>query len=245
MILKPENMCKVVGKEDHPEIPIWEHYKRHSRYIIRPLIEIGDQIYWGPYSAMKTGILWSGSVGDGVLPVDLEEVEISECLLQEKALVEKELVKISFEIVKKHTTNCENNVFLHKRDKNKKYPDDLGDYDVLAYFETSNVVLNVECKHLKQVFALKDARDLKEELFGRNKLNGSHVGKIVKRHDYLESNWRTIFDTLKWKKGKVPKVVSVFCSKQPYFWTFSPPIEVPVSFLCVNELDIYISGNLL
>ncbi|HLD98967.1 MAG TPA: hypothetical protein VJB59_01840 [Bdellovibrionota bacterium] len=44
LILRPENLCKVIGKNDYPEIPIWEHYKRHSRYLIRPLIEIGEHM---------------------------------------------------------------------------------------------------------------------------------------------------------------------------------------------------------
>ncbi|MCK4997872.1 hypothetical protein KAS08_06245 [Candidatus Pacearchaeota archaeon] len=240
LILKKENVCKVIGKKDYPEIPVWEMFKRHSRYNVRPLILIDKKICWGPYSLMKTGIIWSGSVQDGRLPVDLELEEITACLSNEKALVEKELENKTFSIINRFTNFAELNVYLHKRGKKEGYPEELGDYDVLAFFDTQNILVSIESKHINSVFCLKDTRDQKEELFGRNKLNGSYVGKVCKRHNFLEENWQKVAKTMKWDITQKPQVVSLFCSKNPYYWTFCPPIEVPIVFKVVDELHSYI-----
>ena len=155
LTLKSENMCRIIGKRDYPDIPIWEHYKRHSRYTIRPLIEMDNQIYWGSHSVMKSEVLWSGSIEERMLPVDLEKPEIKQFLLNEKHLIEKKLEEKAFEISKKYTSNCDKNVFLDKRNKSQRHPYDLGDYDVLSYMEKPNIVLNIECKHLQAVFFIK------------------------------------------------------------------------------------------
>lgn len=241
LILKPENLCKVIGKRDYPEIPIWEHYKRHSRYTIRPLIEIGEYIFWGSYSAMKTGTIWSGNIYNGMLPVDLEEQAIKDCLLNEKSKVEKELEKKAKEIVRRFTSLCEGNVYLHKRDNTQGYPEELGDFDVLAYIEDKNVVISVECKHIQQVFSLKDSRDLKEELFGKDQIEGSYVGKVIRRDTFLKGNLEKVANTLNWSIIGNTTVVSIFCSKQPYYWTFSPPVQVPINFLCIDELHDFVA----
>ena len=244
LTLKSENMCRVIGKRDYPDIPIWERYKRHSRYTIRPFIEMDNQIYWGSHSVIKSGVLWSGSIEERMLPVDLEKPEIKQFLLNEKHLIEKKLEEKAFEISKRYTSNCDKNVFLNKRNKSQRHPYDLGDYDVLSYMEKPNIVLNVECKHLQAVFSLKDARDLKEELFGRNKLEGSYVGKILKRHNYLKQNWQIIFNDIGWPIKQTPQVISIFCSIEPYIWTYLPPVDVPITFLCIDELDIFISNKI-
>ena len=243
LTLKSENMCRVIGKKDYPDIPIWERYKRHSRYTIRPLIEMDNQIYWGSHSVMESGVLWSGSIEERMLPVDLEKPEIKQFLLNEKHLIEKELEEKAFEISKKYTSSCNKNVFLDKRNKSQRHPYDLGDYDVLSYMEKPNIVLNIECKHLQAVFSLKDARDLKEELFGRNKLEGSYVGKVLKRHNYLKQNWQIIFNDIGWPIQQTPQIISIFCSIEPYIWTYLPPVDVPITFLCIDELDIFISNK--
>ena len=244
LTLEPENMCRVIGKKDDSKIPVWESYKRHSRYTIRPLIEIDKQVYWGPYSVMKSGILWSGSIEERMLPIDPENREIEKCLLDEKRLIEKELEEQTFKIAKKYTLNCEKNVFLHQRDKSQSYPHGLGDYDVLSYMNKANIVLNIECKHLKNTFSLKGIRNLKEKLFGKNNLVDSNVGKALKRHEYLKNNWKTIFNTMKWPIQQTPQIISIFCSKNPYIWTYLPPENIPITFLCIDELDTFISNKL-
>ena len=242
LTLRPENLCKIIGKKDSLEIPIWEYYRRHSRYSIRPLIEVGKYIYWGSYSAQRVRFLWTDRVLGGVLPVNLEKQLIEDCLSSEKSKIERELEKKAEEIVQRFTPLCKSNVFLHKRDKSQDYPQKLGDFDVLAFFEDRNIILSVECKHLKQVFSLKDSKDLKEELFGRNSIEGSYVGKIIRRDTFLKNNLGMIAQTFNWKLNENTVVISVFCSKEPYPWTFSPPMEVPVKFVCIDELDDFLSS---
>ncbi len=57
------------------------------------MLEIEKNIFWGPYAALKSGRLWAGNINDNMLPVDLEEISIKDCLLKEKRKIEKELEK--------------------------------------------------------------------------------------------------------------------------------------------------------
>lgn len=242
LILKQENVKKIVGTDSSPDlIPTWEHLKRHSRYTIRPIFKWDtDVVAWGPCSAYKSRTIWMNFLSHGKIPIDLESTKIEATIQAEKKLLEDELEKKCFSLVQQITTFSEPNVQLHRREKNGGYPQDLGDYDVLAYIKDKNIVLNIECKHLLPAFCLKDARRLKENLFGANSdvLDvKSYVGKVQKRHTYLSENLEKVFKTLKWGFPAWPlEVKSLFVTKETYWWTFNPPLKSDIQFLLYEEL---------
>jgi len=55
---------------------------------------------------------------------------------------------------------------LHRVDKAGNHPKDLGDYDVLAFYPQANTILNIECKNILPVYCIKDAKTLRETIFG-------------------------------------------------------------------------------
>ena len=240
--LKKENICRITGEESqHEEIPIWEHYKRHTRYTIRPLIEIDKYIYWDPYSVRQSELIWTRNIQAGVLPVNLENSEIEKCLQREKSSQEKNLEEVASEITERFTDKCEKNVDLYKRDKSAGYPKNLGDYDILAYIKGSDALISIECKHLKQVYSAKAVKRLREQMFGKKSIQEGYVGKVLNRHNFLVKNWSKIFKTLLWEPQKSPKIYSIFCSIYPYIWGYSPPIDnIPIEFMVVTELDEYL-----
>src|SRR5262249_17367976 len=48
LTLKSDQMLIVQGQTELcKDLPVWEYYKRHARYSIRPLIRINEIFYWG------------------------------------------------------------------------------------------------------------------------------------------------------------------------------------------------------
>lgn len=248
LTLKSENVLRII---DEPtlcdDIPVWEISKRPHRYMLKPLINIDGKYCWGPYSTSKTKDAWTGRVQAYSAPYQLQNKEVLAVLENEKKLIEKALENKSFEITKRFTKYVEKNLKFHKRDKRYGHPAYLGEYDVLAYLENKNIILNIECKDVLQVFCLKDAKRLREKIFGDDK-NRGYIDIIEKRADYLKSNDNIarIMTVLRWphKAADSPKVISVYVSRYLYWWTMFPSRETPVNFIRIDTLGQFIKALL-
>lgn len=245
LTLKSENILKIIGDDGEAHmIPVWEHFKRHSRYNIRPLIYLDGKYTWGAHSADRAAQVWISAPRNGKLPINLESNKIKTVLSQEKKALEDELVVKAAEIVRRHSVFVEVEVRLHKREKTHGHPESLGDYDVLFFLAQTNVLYAVECKHLLQVHSLKDAASLREDIFGSAKRSG-YAAKIEERTKYLSNNIEVVFKALNWSlPDATPKVKSVYVSIFSYFWTFSPPVETEISFVEIEMFNDFIESEL-
>ena len=193
LTLKPEEMLRIIGDEQPcDDLPVWEHKKRSGRYTIRPLIKIESKYHWGPYSVRGAGLIWSGSPSIGTLPVDIGRPSIEELLEQWKHLLDVQVELCAAEIVKRFTPHVTLSAKLHRLDRNAKHPEDLGDYDVLAYCPKAHAVLNIECKNLLPVYCMKDAKRLRRKFSGVAGKDEGHFRQIEKRQQYLLRHWKTI-----------------------------------------------------
>jgi len=245
LTLKSRDVICVLGQEEPcDDLPVWEHKKRYARYTLRPLIKIDDKYYWGPYSTMKAGITWTGPLPSGRLPIVLGNSEIQNVIEDRKRTIERELESKSFEITKRYTPYACSNVDLYKIDKAGGYPADLGDYDVLAFLSKKNVILNIECKDITPASCLKDAKTLREKIFGEQGKKDGHFRQINRRQKYLMENLKNIATTLSWPVDltKPPKIIPLYVSRISYWWTKYPPVEVDSIFLRIDLLSNYIEN---
>ena len=243
LTLKSDDVIRILGQNDIcDDIPIWEHRKRFSRYGLRPLIFIDNTYYWGPYSAKKSETIWSGNLSQGSLPTDLESPTIQKEIDQEKQLIDRALEKKAHEIISRFTGYAINNCILHNRDRAGGHPTDLGDYDVLAFCDEKNVVFYIECKDNLPPFCLKDATRLKRTIFGEGDGDEGHFRQINKRKDYLSGNIKKIAESLHWPvdSNHLPKVETIYLTRDTFWWTRFPPIETGVTFLQSAQLSIFI-----
>jgi hypothetical protein len=243
LTLKTQDVLKLVGKKrPESDIPVWEYRKRSSRYNIRPLIRISKNYLWGSYSTLKSSIIWAQSPTYNQLPYDMGSPSIQNIIDQEKRLVEIALVTKSEEIIKRFTKFVEKNVDFYRRDKAGNHPTDLGDYDVLAYYMEKNIILIVEDKDILPPFCLKDAKRVREKIFGRTPKDDGYLGKIERREKYIIQNINKIAQFLKWNidPNNPPRVVSLFVSRYTYWWTKFPPKETGVKFMRIDFLEEFI-----
>jgi hypothetical protein len=242
LTLRSRDVIRILGqKEPCKDLPVWEHRKRYARYTLRPLLLVGKKYFWGPYSTMKTGVIWSGSASSGSLPIDLQSTNIQKTVDSEKKLIEDALVSKAFEIVCRHTKYVRKNLYLHK--VNDSHPTNLGDYDVLAYMLSCNSIVNIECKDILPPYCLKDAKRLKGKIFGRDDNDRGFFEKIIPRRSYLLGNLASISANLNWPINTInpPEVVDVFLSRRLYWWTSFPPKHFETKFLRVDQLSSYLS----
>ena len=243
LTLSKDDVIRVLG-QDEPctDLPVWEYRKRYSRYNLRPLIKIGGKYYWGPYSARRAGLIWSGTPSTGTLPTDLEAPTIVGFLGTEKRLIENALAQKALEIVKRFTPHARKNLKLHRLKPKGTHPSGLGDYDVLAYYPEKNVVFNVECKDILPVYCLKDAKRLRDKIFGRPGKDEGHFTQINKRKEYLSAHISDIATALDWpvKPEKPPKIITIYLSRRSYWWTHFPPKEIDAKFLLIDLFSDFI-----
>ena len=240
-------MIRVLG-QDEPcdDIPVWEHRKRYARLTLRPLISLQGQYLWGPYSTQRAGSTWADAPRSGCLPTDLQGENIQKILDRERQQVAKALVDKTLEIVNRYTSNAKKEVELHTLDKTGNHPLDLGDYDVLAVYPEKNVVLNIECKDLLPAYCFKDAKRLRERIFGRPGKDSGEIGQVIKRQEYLSRHLVRIAHALDWPMdaNKPPKVLALFITRHMYWWTRFPPEEIEVEFLRVDLLSDFLANTI-
>lgn len=247
LLLKKDAVIQIIGFQGQcDDIPVWEYFKRPARYNIRPIIQIGDTIYWGPHSTRRAGLIWSGTLSSARLPADIGGANIAALLEVEKSDLDDTLNTKAHEIIRRHTQHAEPNVDLANRDKSAGHPGDLGDYDVLAYIPNSHVILNIECKNLSKVFCLKDAKRLRETIFGEPGKDEGHFRQIRRRQKYLEEHWEAVAKLMRWPLTSTtpPKILPVYVTSTAYWWTRFPPYEVPTQFIQINLLSEFIKGLL-
>lgn len=164
---------RLLGKDvDESDVPVWEHTKRSNRYTIRPLVRVADGlIAWGAAAADRALNIWSGAISNGYLPADFNWPRVKGHVRSIKEGIEKQLEIKAFKVCSRITTYVVQGIDFKYRFPKEGF-DDVGDFDVLAYWPGSNQWFVMECKYNQPPFCLKDARRLRERIFGTDKDRG-------------------------------------------------------------------------
>ena len=187
-------------------------------------------------------MIWSGNPSEGTLPIDMQEGQIQSVLTEERRLLEDALARKAHEIVQRYTTLAHCNARLHRLDKTGGHPSELGDYDVLAFLQEKNIVLNIECKHLPLTFCMKDAKTLRETIFGKSGTDEGHFRQINKRQKYLEENIVKVAAGLNWpiNPANPPTIKAVYVSQRMDWWMRFPVKQTNATFLRIEMLSKFI-----
>lgn len=247
LTLDPAQIRRLVGKsEAEPDVPVWEHFKRDSRYLIRPLVDIGEgELGWGAATVGRVSSIWTGSIADGYLPADFGWPNVAKAVRTIKAGIEKQLEIRAAEICSRTTPYVLHGIDFRRRFPKEKF-DDVGDYDVLVYWPEQNRWMSVECKYNQPPFCLKDMRRLRERIFGKGEEHGQ-FGKIERRREFLARHVDHLRQLLQWPDSALegtPSFVELYVCRHIYWWMLYPPYPVPTEFLRIDALDGWISKSL-
>lgn len=243
--LRPTEIRRLIGKDvDEGDVPIWEHKKRGGRYTIKPLVPLDqDILVWGAASAQNAQKIWAGNVMSGYLPADYDWPSIQKQVRTIKQAHEKGLEHLAFEIVSNYTSFSVKGIDFNRRFPEEKF-DDVGDFDVLAYWPQEGKWLVGECKYNQPPFCPKDARRLRERIFGISPDRGQFA-KIERRRAFLSTNMERLRELLKWPAPTTSQISidELYISKEIYWWMRFPPYEVSTQFVRIDGLDFWMMNN--
>lgn len=248
LTLKKEEVATIIDKNDSSrifqckDIPVDEFNLRYSRYTIKPLIKYQDAYIWGAYSAQKTGKTFCNHLSNTRLPYKPQKENTLKFLEKMKKKHEKELVINTYNIIKNYTNHIEKEVELHKRDKNGNHPKELGDYDILAYLQDENILLNIECKHHLPAYCAKDARKYLDKMYEKDKNGLSAIDRVLNREQYAIDNYKSILKILNVTCKTVPKIISIYVTKIRTYYIMFPKDKTNIKMLSINDLDHYINS---
>jgi hypothetical protein len=243
--LAPESVRRLLGKTfDEDDVPVWEHTKRASRSTIRPLIPFPDgTLAWGAALTERALHIWRSSIGNGYLPADFDWPHIKEVVREIKEGLENGLTARAFEICNRFATYAQSELDFRRRFPRETIPD-VGDFDVLAFWPETNHWLVIECKYNQPPFCLKDARRLRDRIFGSSGDRGQ-FSKIERRREFLKTNADRLRQLLGWPEtsGAPFLYTELYVSRMIYWWMRNPPYEVPTQFVRVDVLNGWMQSN--
>lgn len=245
LVLEAAGIRRLIGRETEMEdVPVWEHSKRAARYTIKPLIRLSDgRLLWGAAMADRAARIWTGSISAGYLPADFPWPAVRAVVGSAKKELEDGLEDSAHAICARATSYAVKGLDFKYRFRKRGFPD-VGDFDVLAYWPEGNRWLIGECKYNQPAFCLKDARRLRDRVFGGNSEVGQFV-KIERRRQFFSGNVDLIRELLGWPNPTVasPSVMEIYICKDLHWWLRFPPYEVPTKFVQIDTLGAWLSTS--
>lgn len=248
LTLSETGVRRLSGRDvDETDVPYWEHSKRIHRYAIRPLIVVGADLRWGAEAASRAMHIWMSSVRDGYLPAEFEWPRVEPIIRKVKEGIENRLELRTEEIFRRHTTFVQRGVDFFRKFRREAF-EDVGDFDVLAYWPDANLLVSVECKYNQPAYTAKDDRRLRDRIFGKSEDDRSgQFSRILRRRRFLEKNYSRMLDLLGWRKSesKPFKHLEIYVSRDVYYWMVHPPYPVTTKFVRVDTLDSWLKTELV
>lgn len=248
LTLSEEGVRRLSGRDvDEADVPYWEHKKRIHRYVIRPLIADGPDLRWGAEMASRAMHRWMSTVRDGYLPADFEWPHVEPVIRKVKESIEKRLELRTEDIFLRHTPFVQRGIDFFRKFRSERF-EDVGDFDVIAYWPEANLLVAVECKYNQPAYTMKDGRRLRDRIFGKAEDDkAGQFRNISRRRQFLEKNRSRMLELLKWPQPEVEPItdVELYVSRDVYYWMVHPPYPVPTKFVRVDTLDTWIKTELI
>lgn len=99
--------------------------------------------------------------------------------------------------------------------------------------------LSIECKYNQPPFCLKDARRLRDRIFGVGSERGQFA-KIEQRRGFLTSQPDHLRRLVGWPdphRQEPASFVEAYVSRDIYWWMRNPPYAVPTEFVRIDALN--------
>ena len=245
LVLEADQIRRLVGIEMETEdVPVWEHSKRTARYTIRPLVRLSNgHLLWGAAMADRAARIWTNSISAGYLPADFPWPAVRGVVSRVKKKLDDGLEDAAYAVSARATPYAVKGLDFKYRFPKNGFPD-VGDFDVLAYWPEGNRWLIGECKYNQPTFCLKDARRLRDRVFGGNSEAGQFV-KIERRREFFSVNVDLVRQLLGWPASTVtsPNITEIYVCKDLHWWLRFPPYDVPTKFTQIDTLATWLSMN--
>lgn len=189
LILDPNLLKTIVGNASHDILPIWEREKRDNRFSVKPVIVYEENCIFSPAIMNQVLSSWRSGITEWYLPYEIGLKNLKSVLKKWKKRYEDEMVQ---DIAAMFVATTEYAVYpeveLFKRFPNDDYPEELGDYDILAINISQKEIWLIESKVLQKVGSIYEDQMQQKSFFFQHKDDE----KFQRRIDYVRENTRKV-----------------------------------------------------
>ena len=182
LVVAFENLKTENGKTDF-YLPIGKRRTRDTRFELKPLVKIEDNIVFSPITMNQLKREWLNGIIEFVLPYEIGMKKTKQLLQEWKNSYEKQIVYDIENVFKQEKYDIVKHNFELKK-LNKEHPQWLGDYDVFAVDINNREIWIVECKVIEKVATFYDMYRQQNRFFNEHKEDE----KFQRRIDYLCEN---------------------------------------------------------
>ena len=169
----------------HDILPVWDREKRDNRFDVKPIIMQEGKCIFSPIVMKQLAMSWKSGLIEWYLPfeIGLENVKVE--LAKWKKRYEDEMVQdIAGAFKETGFYPVFPEVELASRYPLSDFPDDLGDYDVIAVNKSKKEIWLIESKVLQKVGSIYEDQMQQKSFFYQHKDDE----KFQRRIDYIRNN---------------------------------------------------------
>lgn len=220
-------------------VPFGRAKTRPDRYDIKPIFANESHLYFSPVSVAFAEKRWLDGISQRFLPCKLGFDNTYKAISEWKTAYEKSLeieVEKAFLASGLKRRNVFRRLELHKKGD---HPLELGDYDVVAFDESSNVLWLVECKEIEKTETAFDYMNYQKRFFGTGSDSEGLLSKFKNRIDYVTRNLITVMNDLALSCTAEVAIRPVVVMNKPFMdITLKFPYEVMALWEFEEYLDL-------
>ena len=183
---------KAIGETNYELIPIWEREKRANRFVVKPIVKTNGDVVFSPVAMHTIKSMWKNGIYDWFLPHETGLPTVKTVLDSWKKRYEDEMVRdLQHYLIEAGFDDCYTEVDLCKRFKKEGYPQNLGDYDLIAFHKYRKEMWIIESKVLHKVGSIFEDQMQQKGFFRQNKYDE----KFQRRISFAQDNTSRIFQS--------------------------------------------------
>ena len=193
------SLLKTANNRQHDLLPIWEREKRDNRFSAKPIVMFEGKCIFSPVAMNNVLTSWKSGIIEWYLPYEIGLSKLISVLKQWKKRYEDEMVQDIAQLF------CDANfdlvipeIELVHRFPKDNYPEDLGDYDVIAINKSAHEIWIIESKVLQKVGSIYEDQMQQKSFFYQHKDDE----KFQRRIDYMLNNSGKVLESLGIEKSE-------------------------------------------
>lgn len=184
---------KFLNGKVHGILPIWDREKRDNRFDVKPIIMQEGKCIFSPVVIKQLATLWKSSFLEWYLPFEIGLENVKTVIAKWKKRYEDEMVQdIASEFREKRFNPVLPEIELASRYPYRDFPDELGDYDVIAVNQSKKEIWLIESKVLQKVGSIYEDQMQQKSFFYKHKYDE----KFQRRIDYVLDNLCKVISVL-------------------------------------------------
>lgn len=236
LIINTNELKTRKGKKDF-FLPFNERENRDNRFEIKPIVLDSNDIIFSPVLMKNVHSLWLDGIMNFMLPYEIGIPETRKMILEWKKNYEDKMV---YDIKDIFLTNnisfVKVNVQIHKLDKSANYPNDIGDFDVIAIDDVNKKLWIIESKFLSLVGSFYEMFEQQRNFFKK----GKYIEKFQRRIDFMNLNYKRVLKSFGFYDVSNYKIL--------YFMVFNKVIvsryrNINIPLIPITELEEKIKNS--